>query len=119
MADGAGFSIAEAPPAEPWPDPDMTLLRMNRRPPPLFPLQVFGSSWEVWIRATAEAAACPVDYIAMPLLSSSSVLIGNARWAQVRPRGPNLLIFGPALLVSREMVSHLGVTAFCEMCSQR
>ena len=85
MADGAGFSIAEAPPAEPWPDPDMTLLRMNRRPPPLFPLQVFGSSWEVWIRATAEAAACPVDYIAMPLLSSSSVLIGNARWAQATP----------------------------------
>src|SRR6516164_11627870 len=30
-------------------------------------------------------AACPVDYVAAPLLASISVLIGHARWAQATP----------------------------------
>jgi hypothetical protein len=33
----------------------------------------------------ADAAACPVDYVAAPLLSSVSTLIGNSRWAQAWP----------------------------------
>src|SRR5689334_2246241 len=81
MADGAGFFFADAPPVEPWPEPDMRVLRLNRRPPPQFPLQVLGSGWDLWIAETAEAAACPSDYVAMALLSSASALIGNARWA--------------------------------------
>jgi Protein of unknown function (DUF3987) len=85
MADGAGFSMADAPPVEPWPDPDMRVLRLNRRPPPQFPLQVLGSGWEPWIAEVAEAAACPSDYVAMALLSSASALIGNARWAEATP----------------------------------
>jgi hypothetical protein len=85
MADAAGFSVSDSPPAEPWPDPDMRVLRLHRRPPPLFPLGVLGSGWEQWIRETAEAAACPVDYVVMPLLSATSVLIGNARWAEATP----------------------------------
>ena len=30
----------------------------------------------------AEAAACPPDYVAAPLLSAVSTLVGHARWAQ-------------------------------------
>ncbi len=85
MADGAGFTMADAPAAEPWLEPDMSVLRLNRRAPPPFPLEVFGTSWQNLITTTAEAAACPIDYVAMPLLAAASALIGNARWAQATP----------------------------------
>ena len=85
MADGAGFSVSDAPEAAAWGDPDMSVMRLNRRPPPPLPLIVFGPAWEQWIITTAEAAGCPQDYVAMPLLTSASALIGNARWAQATP----------------------------------
>lgn len=44
-----------------WAEPDMEVLRLNRRPPPLLPLAVFGP-WESWIKETAEAAvSTPVE----------------------------------------------------------
>src|SRR5689334_13568677 len=64
------------------PKPDMAVLRLHRRPPPLFPLDVVGSQWAEWVAAAADAAACPCDYVMSPLLASASVLIGNARWPQ-------------------------------------
>lgn len=67
------------------PLPDMAVLRLNRRPPPALPLEVFGPHWEAWIRSAAAAAAAPPDYVVAPLLASASVLIGNARWAQATP----------------------------------
>jgi putative DNA primase/helicase len=63
-----------------WNEPDKGVLRLRRRPPPEFPLAVFGDEWGKWVANAAEAAACPVDYVATPLLSSVSALIGNARW---------------------------------------
>jgi hypothetical protein len=85
MADGAGFSMSDSPPSAPWGDPDMNVLRLNRRPPPSLPLEVFGNAWGLWIVTTAEAAGCPPDYVAAPLLASTSALIGHARWAQATP----------------------------------
>jgi hypothetical protein len=64
-----------------WSEPDMGVLRLRRRPPPMLPLEVFGETWKQWILNAAAAAACPVDYVVAPLLSSVSTLIGNARWA--------------------------------------
>lgn len=64
-------------------NPDMAVLRLHRRPPPALPLDVFGADWWSYIKGTAEAAACPPDYVAAPLLAATSALIGNARWAQV------------------------------------
>ena len=66
-------------------NPDMTVLRMGRRAPPSFPLDVFGPQWAQWIEAAAVAAAAPADYVALPLLAAASALIGNARWAQATP----------------------------------
>jgi hypothetical protein len=63
--------------------PDISVLRLNRRPPPPFPLDVLGIEWANWTRDAAVAASCPLDYVAAPLLSLASALIGNARW----PRG--------------------------------
>jgi hypothetical protein len=71
--------------ADHWDAPDMGVLRLRRRPPPALPLEVFGETWEQWIIDAASAAACPVDYVAAPLLASVSALIGNARWAQAWP----------------------------------
>lgn len=65
--------------------PDMSVLRLNRRPPPPLPLDVFGPFWSGFISDAAKAAAAPEDYVAAPLLSAASVLIGNARWAQATP----------------------------------
>jgi hypothetical protein len=77
---------AESPPPghtprQPEP-PDLTVLRLDRRPPPACPLHVFGDRWSGWIESAAQAAASPVDYVVGPLLSAASSLIGNARWAQ-------------------------------------
>ena len=73
-----------APEREPaaWGEPDMSVVDNGRRPPPALPLALFGEGWAAWIASTAEAAACPVDYVAMPLLATASALIGNARWPQ-------------------------------------
>jgi hypothetical protein len=65
-----------------WDAPDMGVLRLHRRPPPILPVEIFGDRWADWITNAAEAAACPMDYVALPLLASASTLIGNARWAQ-------------------------------------
>jgi hypothetical protein len=72
-------------PADLWSAPDMGVLRLHRRLPPALPLAVFGTAWEDWIATAAEAAACPPDYVAAPLLAAASVLIGHARWPQATP----------------------------------
>lgn len=42
MPDTSGFTIHDAPPGEPWRDPEMAVLRLYRREPPSLPLDVFG-----------------------------------------------------------------------------
>src|SRR5437868_9906714 len=89
--DGAAAArriIAEAPEmteCDLWPGPDMGVLRLHRHPPPRLPIEVFGPEWGAWITTAAQAAACPPDYVAAPLLASVSALIGHARWAQATP----------------------------------
>jgi hypothetical protein len=73
------------PPAPDGAIPDISVLRLNRRPPPPFPLDVLGKKWADWTRDAAVAASCPVDYVAAPLLSLASALIGNARWSRGGP----------------------------------
>jgi hypothetical protein len=68
-----------------WPAPDLSILESGQRSPPPLPLEVFGEAWRTWIIDAALAAAAPVDYVAMPLLASTSALIGNARWPQAVP----------------------------------
>jgi Protein of unknown function (DUF3987) len=70
--------------SNPWAEPDMAVLRLHRRPPQL-PMSTVGQVWGEWISTTAQAAACPPDYVAAPLLASVSALIGHARWAQATP----------------------------------
>src|SRR5437763_10673174 len=78
-----GVDKVEEPKLEPdWPEPDMSILRPERPPAPRLPLSAFGPIWGEWITTAAEAAACPPDYVAAPLLAAASALIGHARWAQ-------------------------------------
>ncbi|MEX2650011.1 MAG: DUF3987 domain-containing protein [Alphaproteobacteria bacterium] len=60
--------------------PDLSVLREGRRPAPALPMEVFGPFWDTWIKAGADAAGAPVDYVAAPLLATASAIIGNARW---------------------------------------
>src|SRR5205085_8552606 len=68
-----------------WPEPDMSILQPERPRAPKLPLAAFGRAWAEWIMSAAEAAACPPDYVAAPLLAAASALIGHARWAQATP----------------------------------
>jgi hypothetical protein len=72
-------ATGDAPPP-PWPEPDLSAARQNRRKPPLLPVEVFGPMWSEWIATAAEGASCPIDYVAAPLLATASMLIGNARF---------------------------------------
>jgi hypothetical protein len=63
-------------------DPDMTILRLNRRPPPVLPLCVLGGDWATWVEDAAASASAPVDYVVAPLLAAASALIGHSRWVQ-------------------------------------
>ena len=83
MADG--FTIRDAGAVSAWDKPDMSVMRLGRRAPVRMKLDGFGQQWRDWIAAAAEAASAPVDYVAAPLLSTASALIGNARWAFATP----------------------------------
>jgi hypothetical protein len=63
-----------------WPEPDMAILRLQRREAPKLPIEIFGEGWSRWIEGSAEASACPIDYVAAPLLAAASAVIGHARW---------------------------------------
>jgi Protein of unknown function (DUF3987) len=80
----AGFTIQDFPDDPAWPEPDLGVLRLNRREPPPLPLAIFGP-FASWILETSQSAACPPDYVAAALMAVASVLIGNARWAQATP----------------------------------
>jgi hypothetical protein len=75
----------EMTPHDLWPEADMEVLRLHRRPPPKLPIEVLGPAWARWLSTAAAAAVCPPDYVAAPLLASVSALIGHARWAQATP----------------------------------
>ena len=68
-----------------WGEPDMSVLRLARRPAPVFPIKVLGPEWAAWVKGAAEAASAPIDYVALPLLAAASALIGHARWAEATP----------------------------------
>ena len=68
----------------PWSDPDLSLLDPHVIPPPPFP-EVLPAGWMQWALEAAEAAGCPVDYVALALLAAAGALIGNGRWGQPWP----------------------------------
>jgi hypothetical protein len=73
------------PDDDPLRDPDLSITQLGRRLPPPLPLELFGLKWAPWIEGATEAAACPPDYVAAPLLAAASALIGNSRWAMGGP----------------------------------
>jgi hypothetical protein len=79
-------------------EPDLTILDDQALPAPDLPLPVFGDWWAQWLAAQAEAKGCPVDYVALGLLSTVSALIGAARWGSPWPgwREP-AIIWGVAI----------------------
>lgn len=76
-------ATGQAPPL-PWLDPDLSLLNPHIIQPPPFP-EVLPAGWMPWALEAAEAAGCPVDYVALALLAAAGALIGNGRWGQPWP----------------------------------
>ena len=114
MDNTPGFTRRDAPTDPVWGDPDMSVLRLNRRPPPTLPLEeVFGPAWAPWVIETAAAAGCSPDYVAIPLLAAVSVLIGNACGHRQLRDGRNRPICGRALSGTAATEKALVPTVFC------
>lgn len=65
-----------------WPDADLRLLRSELPHPPPLPLfEVLSPRWAAWVASAAEEKGAPADYVFAALISVSSTLIGNTRWA--------------------------------------
>jgi hypothetical protein len=67
--------------AEPWGEPNLSLLGCAEPAPPHFPVEMLGGFWADWAVAAAEAQGCPVDFVAGPLLAAAGLLVGNSRRA--------------------------------------
>ena len=75
-------SSIPAPGSQKFGVPNMGVLTESNHPPPTLPISAFGNFWGPWIKAAAECANVPPDYVAVPLLATASALLGNARWAR-------------------------------------
>lgn len=62
-----------------FPEPDFSIIKDSKLPPPPFPLDVFDEKWQDIMRSAAEAKACPIDYVAMSFLVAAGGLIGCSR----------------------------------------
>ena len=62
-----------------WPQPDLNLLFNEERKPPEFDSDCLPPQWATWCIETAHAKACPVDYVALNLIITASVCLGNSR----------------------------------------
>jgi Protein of unknown function (DUF3987) len=71
---------------DPWPDPDLSLLDDRRgNDLPKFPLDAFNPRWRAFLERAAHGASAAVDHVALPLLTTTSSLIGAARRVQASP----------------------------------
>jgi hypothetical protein len=71
-----------------WPEPDMSLLSPVRPPAPILSDAIINwiyGPWAEWLRTAAAAKGAPFDYVALGLLTTTSALIGNARWSAPGP----------------------------------
>ncbi len=56
MPDASGYTMKDEPAAEPWPDPDTSVLRAEAAPAAMFPTGVLPPFWARWAAEAAEAA---------------------------------------------------------------
>ena len=70
---------AELRAADPWHDPDLTLLEDRRGDLPSFPVDVLPPAWQPWLERAARGAGVMPDHVAMPLLAVAAGLVGAAR----------------------------------------
>lgn len=68
-----------------WPDPDSSLVRDDRAPPPPFDWDAVPLPWRDWVADTATDCGAPPDYVFAGLLAAGSAAVGNAR--RVTPWG--------------------------------
>lgn len=69
---------------EQWPDPDVTFLEPDKPTAPIMQnddLEYIYGPWASWITEAANAKGCPIDYVALSLLTIAGACIGNACWA--------------------------------------
>jgi len=67
-----------------WEEPDLSLIPDDTETALEFPVDIFGTSWAEWCRATAHHRRTSVNFVAGTLLATAGGLLGNARWPQAR-----------------------------------
>ncbi|MEH3159823.1 MAG: DUF3987 domain-containing protein [Sphingomonas taxi] len=64
--------------ANPWPEPDLTVLTGGRTTPPEMPTDLFGSLWPL-VRDLAAGAGAPAEYVAVSIIAVAASLVGAKR----------------------------------------
>jgi hypothetical protein len=78
---GSSPRAPQGPPPE-WTEP-VPLTAIPEVAP--FPLNAFPEPVAAFVRETAEALSCPIDYVAVPSLGAASVALGASRALAVKP----------------------------------
>lgn len=68
-----------------WGEFDAALLDGGRPSVPAFPLEVLPPLWRDWARDTAQAAAAPIDYVALALITAVGGMTGVGVPVQAGP----------------------------------
>ena len=71
--------------AQPWGEPDPSLIRAEAIPAPAWPAGVLPTFWQTWTTAAAEGAGAPQAFVSVALLAAAGAAIGSARWASPWP----------------------------------
>jgi hypothetical protein len=73
---GATNTMTES--SEAWPEPDMSIVRRNQMPAPVFPTDVLGPAAN-WTVDTANGKSAPIEFVALGLLVAVAGLVGPKR----------------------------------------
>jgi hypothetical protein len=65
-------AVPQGPPEAGWPAIEGDLLDERRAAVPAFPLDLLPSPWREWVRAAAQSADAPADYVAQALLATAA-----------------------------------------------
>ena len=84
--------------AEPWPEPDLSLLDEPRPEVPPFPIAVLPRPWRPWVEHAARGAGAAVDHVALSLLTTAASLIGVDRRIAPAPSWSEPCILWTALV---------------------
>ncbi len=94
----AAVGVRDASGTQPWPAPDIAILRGPRGAPPAFPTTVLPPFCARFVAEASEGAGAPEAFVGAALLAIAGGVIGNARWVSPWPQWAHPPVFNVALI---------------------